>query len=314
MFRSNQKVLLVKEESVIGTDSVPVVADNAIQAANIKVSYKGDLLERNIQTSTLSPTAPVIGKRSVEVTFECELKGSGTAGTAGKLGDLLEACGFAETVSAGSSVTYTPHSGVMKTVTIYVYDMPDTGSARLHKITGAVGNMKLNLEAGAFGKVEFSFQGNYNAVADVAPATAPTYEATLPPIVQSSSFTLNGVTSLVVQAVQLDTGNGIIARDDISSANGVKAFMISTRKAQGTFSPEAVTIATYDFWGDWIAATARALSVVVGSVAGNICTITAPKVTIDQITEADRNAITTDELPFRCSANAGNDELQLKFT
>jgi hypothetical protein len=314
MFRSNQKVLLVKVEDTPGSDSNPVVGSNAIEAANIKVSYKGDLLERNIQKNTLSPTAPVMGKRSAEVTFECELKGSGTRGAAGKLSDLLQACGFAETISVGSSVTYTPHSGTMKTATIYVYDMPDTGSARLHKITGAVGNMKLSLEAGAFGKIEFSFQGKYNAVADVVPPGTPTYETTLPPIVESSQFTLNSVTSLIVQALQLDTGNGIIARDDISSANGVKDFMISTRKAQGTFSPEAVTIATYDWWSDWIAATARAMSVVVGSVSGNICTITAPKVTIDQVTEADRNAITTDEIPFRCSQNVGNDELQIKFT
>lgn len=313
MFRSNQKILLVKEESVVGSDPTPTIADNAIQAANIKVAYKGDLLERNIQKSTLSPSAPVIGKRSVEVSFECELKGSGTAGTAGKLGDLLEACGFSETVSVGSSVTYAPHSGIMKTVTVYVYDVPDTGSARLHKITGAVGNMKISLEAGQYGKIEFSLQGNYNAVADITPPGTPTYESTLPPIVESAAFTLNAVDSLVVQAVSFDTGNGIIAQDDISSSNGVKAFMISTRKAQGTFAPEAVTIATYDWWGDWIAATARALSVVVGSVAGNKCTITAPKVTIDQITEADRNAITTDEIPFRCSANAGNDEFVLKF-
>lgn len=313
MFRSNQKVLLVKEESVIGSDPTPDVANNAIEAANIKVAYRGDLLERNIQKNTLSPTGPVVGKRSVEVTFECELKGSGTAGTAGRLGDLLEGCGFMESVAVGSSVVYTPHSGTMKTVTLYVYDMPDTGSARLHKITGAVGNMKMNLEAGQFGRLEFSFQGNYNAVADVTPVSTPTYETTLPPIVESAQFSMNSDSDLIVQALQIDTGNGIVARDDISSENGVLAFMISTRKAQGTFSPEAVTIADHDWWSDWIAATARAMSVVVGSTAGNKCTITAPKVTVDQITEADRNAITTDEMPFRCSGNAGNDELVLTF-
>lgn len=313
MYRNLMQVLLAKEESVYGSDPTPTVADNAIQAENIKIDYKGDVHERNYNRSNLSPVAPVIGKRWIEISFDVEIKGSGSAGTAPKLGDLLEACGFSEAVSVGSSVTYTPSSGTMKSITVYVYDIPDTGSARLHKVTGARGEVGFELTAGQIAKAKFKFQGIYNAVTDIAAPSAPTFESSIPPIVQSASFTLNAITTLVVQAMNIDMGNDVIQSDDISSSGGLSKVLISSRKPAGKFAPEAVTVATYGYWADWIAATQRALSVVVGTAAGNKCTISAPKVTIDNISEAERNNIRTDEIAFRCSGNSGNDEISLVF-
>jgi hypothetical protein len=281
---------------------------------DIKIAYNGDILERNIQRETISPTAPKIGKRWTEISFKVEIKGGGSVGVAGKLGDLLEACGFAEVASVGSSVIYAPASGTMKSMTVYVYDIQDTGSAKLHKITGARGNVKISLEAGGIAAMEFSYKGIYNIPTDVAAPSSPTFESTTPPIVQSSAFTLNSITSLIVQALSLDMANEVSESDDISSATGIKAFNITGRKPAGEFAPEAVTMAAYDFWSDWVAATQRALSVVIGSVAGNICTITAPKVTIDKISDEDKNGIRANNIPFRCSLNAGNDEVQIKFT
>jgi len=314
MFLANKRILLAKEESSYGQDPTPTVANNFMQASNIKVAYKGDVLERNIQRGNLSPVTPVIGKRWIEVSFDMELKGSGTRGVAGKLGDLLEACGLAETVSVGSSVTYAPSSSTMKSITLYVYDAQDSGSAKLHKITGARGNFNLSLEAGAIGKISFTFQGIYTVPADVSEPGAPTQESTVPPIVQSSAFSLNSVTTLIVQALNLDMGNDIQASDDVSSAGSIKAFNIVGRKPQGQFNPEAVTVATYNFWSDWVGATARALSIVIGSVSGNICTITAPKVTVDNVDMSERSGIMSHDLPYKCAVNSGNDEIQIQFT
>ena len=73
-------------------------------------------------------------------------------------------------------------------------------------------------------------------------------------------------------------------------------------------------MATYDFFTDWKNATARALSVVVGSVAGNKLTVTMPKVTLDGVETGDRNGAVTRDIPFRAACtDAGNDEVQLKF-
>lgn len=306
------RVLLAKEESVYGSSSIPTVADNALEVKNLKLNWAGDLLERDNVRSNISPVSPVVGKRWVEVSFDLELKGSGTKGTAGRIGDLLEACSMAESVSAGSSVTYTPTSSGQKSVTIYVYDN-DSASAVLHKITGAMGNFNIKLTAGQYGVLSFAFKGLYDSDTDVALPSAPTYESVTPPIVESCAFSLNSVTSLIVQELTLDIGNEVVARDDISSENSIYGYIIPNRKGKGSFNPEATLISTYDFWGDWIASQQRALSVVVGSASGNKVTITAPKVTLDNIGDGERERVLTRDIPFTLGQNAGNDELVIKF-
>jgi hypothetical protein len=307
------RILLAKEESVYGSDPTPTGAANAVEAKNIKISYKGDLLERDNVRSNISPVSPVVGKRWTELTFELELKGSGTAGTASRIGDLLEACSMAETVSAGSSVIYVPTSSSQKSITLYVYDN-DSSSAVLHKITGAVGSFTIKMTAGDYATLNFSFKGLYNAPTDVALISAPTYETTTPPIVQNASLTLNSLTTLVVQELSLDLANEIAERDDISAATAIKAFNVANRKPKGKFNPEAMLVASYGFWADWVASSQRALSAVLGATAGNIVTITAPKVTLDGIDEGERERVLTKEIPFSLGQNAGNDEIQIKFT
>lgn len=310
---SKNRVLCAKEESAYGQDITPTTTANAIEALNVKVNYQGDVIERDVMRANISPLAPKIGKRWIEVAFDVEVKGGGTKGTAGRIGDLIEACGFAETASAGSSVTYAPASQNHKSITIYVYDNISSASSILHKITGARGSFSIKLDAGTIGTLSFTFKGIYNAPADVSAPTTPTYESTLPPIVESASLSLNSITTLVVQALSMDLANDLVDEEDISSANALKGFLITGRKPSGSLNPEAVSIATYPFVADWVASTARALSVVVGSASGNKLTITAPKLTIDNVGDGDRNGIKTSELPFRMTQNAGNDEMILLF-
>ena len=306
------RILLCKEESVAGSDSTPTVSANALEVSNLKINWQGDLLDRDIMRGNISPVNPVVGKRWAEVSFDLELKGGGTKGTASRIGDLLEACSMLETASAGSSVTYTPTSASQKTATIYVYDN-DSASAVLHKITGTMGNFTMKLTAGQYGVLSFAMRGMYNAPSDVALTVAPTYETTTPPIVESCTFTLNSSNLLIAQELSLDLGNEVASRDDINSPSGLKSFIIANRKGKGSFNPEAMLVASYGFWADWTGATQRALSCVVGTASGNKVTITAPKVTIDSIADGDRERILVRDVPFSLGQNAGNDELSLKF-
>lgn len=307
------RILLVKEESVYGSDSTPEVGSNAMEAKNVKVNYTGDKLTRDNVRSSISPVSPVMGKRQIEVSFEMEVKGSGSVGTAGKLGDLLEACGFNETIAGnGSSVVYRPASGTIKSVTIYVYDI-DGASAVLNKITGAVGTFNLKCPAGQYASLEFNFKGKYNARSDVAVPSTPTYESTVPPIVESALFSLNSSNDLIAQECNIQMDNTLAERADLNSPSGILAFMITQRNPKGTFNPEAVLVATYDFTTDWASATQRALSITVGATAGNKVVITAPKVTIDSIGDGDRDSILTKDIPFTLGQNVGNDELVFNF-
>jgi len=314
-FLTKQRVLLALEEDGYASGSVPVPANNAIAAEEVSYSYPGEVLERNLQNDSLSPDSPLIGKRYTEITFSCELKGSGTAGTAPAIGDLLEACGFSESIDAGLSVVYAPDSTEMKSVRIYMYDYNSGGgNAKLHDIQGARGSFELVLEAGQRPMINFTFQGLYEIPEDVANPSPVYGETTKPPVVESASFEINSETTLVVQALNIDMANELVQSEGINASTGVSKIVIVGRKPNGSFNPEVVTIATEDFFTDWVGATQRDLSVALGSVAGNICTITAPKVTYDTINDGDRNGIRINEIPFHLGKDSGNDELVLTFT
>lgn len=315
MFLTKQRILLAKEESSYGVDPTPVVASNAVEAKNIKVNVVGDPLDRDLQNNSLSPNSPVMGKRYIEVSFDVEIKGSGTKGTAPRIGDLLEACGMSETASVGSSVVYKPSSTAHKSVTFYIYDYQGDGSSnsRLHKVTGARGTWDIRLASGNVAIISFQFQGIYNAPTDVSTPSAPTYETTTPPVVNSAGLSLNSVTTLVAQEMALSLANAISQREDLSATTGLAGFVITGRKPTGSLNPEAVLASVYDYATDLVAGTQRALSIVVGSATGNKLTITAPKLTIDAINDEERNGVLVDGIPFHLGKDSGDDEIQFKY-
>lgn len=309
---TKQRILLVKVETNYGEDVSPAGA-NAVNARNIQINYTADLLDRDLHRQDYSPAAPVVGKRSVDVSFECDIAGSGSVGVAPDIGALLQACAFTETVGAGSSIIYTPASQSIKSVTIKVYDPYSATHSKIHTITGARGNVTFDFTAGQMAKASFSFKGKYNAPADNT-TVSPTYVATTPPVVQSGSLVFNSKDSLVVQNVNVDMSNEIAEIDDVSSANGVESIRIVGRKPSGTFNPEAISVAGYDWYSDWIASSQRAFTFKVGSANYNKVAVSMPKVTIDAINDGDLNGLRTTDIPFRLNRNTGNDEITLTFS
>lgn len=313
MFPTKQKVLLAKEETEYGTDPTPTPAANTIDASNITTQLVGDLKERDLMRSTQGQTAPITGKRYRQVTFTCELKGSGSAGVASQLGDLLEACGFSESVDAGSSVVYKPANTGHKSITLYIYEIPDSGSTRLKKLTGARGNVTARISAGEIAMLDFNFLGNYEATTDVTAPTGMVYESTKPPIVQSSLFTYNGIEDLVVESVTLDMGNNIYQKPDINSAQGLKNFSITSRKPSGTFNPEAVQVATADWESMLLDTTEGEMSFTIGSVATEKVAILMPKVSLEPFSDGDREGALIEDLAFRANIDNGDDDVQITF-
>jgi hypothetical protein len=308
---TRKTVILLELESTYGTDPVPVAADDGIYAADVEVEPTGEVLERDYYRDTLSKAAPVIGMKEAQLTFKTEIKGSGAAGTAPKIGKLLQGCGMGQTISAGVSVTYAPQSAEtsVKSLTFYVYK-----DGNLHKITGARGTYVLNLEAGKYGTISWTFKGLYNDVSAAAAPSITMSETTLPPIVYNASFTWGGYAA-VASALSIDYGNALSRRESFNAPSGVGSFRIGDRKPQGSFNPEAVVEATHPFWGDWKASTARALGIVIGAQAGNICTISAPKCVSTGVKYSDDEGVAVYDTQFMLAENtSGDDELSIVFT
>jgi hypothetical protein len=73
-----------------------------------------ELKDRELILGYLGNTEMVVGQRLVSVSFDVEIAGSGTAGTAPKWSALMQACGFSETIVSVTSVTYAPISSVLQ--------------------------------------------------------------------------------------------------------------------------------------------------------------------------------------------------------
>lgn len=305
-----RSLILAKIESTYGTDPTPTGSANAILTMDPKIKETFEAVERP-QLASMSNKPSLGALRFAEISFKTELIGSGSVGTAPRLGALLKACAFSETVSASSSVTYAPVSSPTSSVTLYLYM-----DGLLHKLTGAVGTVKIALEAGKTPILDFSFKGIYNAPTDTALAT-PTFESTVDavPIVKSSSLTYNANSSLYVSKAEMDIANTIAMRPSVNAANAIAGFQVTGRKPMINIDPEVESIATID-WRTDLLATPRAFSMVVGATAGNIITFTAPKMNVIDIEYGDRDGILVNTIKGELTASGatGDDELSIKFT
>lgn len=306
---TRKTVVLAKVETTYGSDPTPTAGSNAILALDTEIKEVFSPVERNVNITTMSNVPSKAGIRWAEVNMKVEIKGSGSAGTAPRLGALLRACGFSETVVSNTSVTYNPDSSDLDSVTLYIYK-----DGRLHIVKGCRGSVKVTCPAGQLGMLEFNFMGIYAAPSNSAIVTG-TYDSTEPPRCVSTSFSYNSKTTLVVQQAEIDMNNVVVQRPSLNEATGLKGFEVTGRRPVMVFNPEAQIETSYAFRSD-ILSTEREVSLQVGSDAGNTLTITVPKFNITAIEYQDREGILIESLTGECakSAAAGDDEVSLAFT
>ncbi|MEW5804874.1 MAG: phage tail tube protein [bacterium] len=305
---TRRAVVLSKIESNYGVDPTPVPASNAVLTSVPDIKFIAEKHERDFVRQTLSPMSHVVGARNVEISFDVELKGSGAAGTPPPFGPLLRACGLAETIEAGVSVAYSPASASFESCTIYYHK-----HNLLNKVIGCRGTVDLELVCGKYGVLKFAMKGIYASPIDTNIPSSVTYNSTLPPVVLGATLTIGGYTPVATK-VELGLKNEVVVRQDITQSTGVASIEIIGRKPAGSIDPEAVTIATKDFWSEWLAGTLQALNCMVGDTAGNIVTIAAPKCQYTDVGYSDKGGTVALSIPFDLKANAGDDELSITFT
>lgn len=301
-------LLLAEVETTYGTDPTPTTSANAIQAFEVELTPEIDVLERRDFGITLSRLKELGGKRRATITFTTELRGSGSAGTAPNESPLFQACGHDETIVGATSVTYAPVSATFKSATIWVYK-----DGLVHKMNGCVGNYEIDLVAGETPKVKWEFQGLYVTPADDTFPTAYTVDSTVPTVCKGLTATFDSY-SACVENINIKSNNTITERPCLTATYGVAGFQITDRNPEGSFTPEATLLATKNFWTKFEADTVQALSVVLGSTAGNIVTITASQCRTRSIAYADRDGIVAHEIGFQLARSSADDEISIALT
>jgi hypothetical protein len=270
--RLSNEVLLAKTESSYGTDPTPTAADNAILVRNVSMRSEGlRMNDRAAVRAGLGKLQAIYGGQLKRITFECEVKGSGTAGTAPEIGPLLEACGLEETVVASTSVTYNPENGTHESCTIYWYE----GGRKLHILTGCRGTMSLRIQAGGLVLASFEFVGHYTQATDQSQPT-PTYNGTAPRAAIGMAVAINGVTAITAQSLEWTLNNTISMRESLSAADGYAEILLGDRDIRGVLTLESELDSVLDLDALQIAGTKFATTSGTLGSAGNILAVTTP--------------------------------------
>ena len=307
---SRRKLLLFKlETSGYGVDPTPTPADDAILVSALVWSNANlKMIDRPAVRPSLSALQQIYGGRLVTFTFAAEVKGSGTAGTAPEIGQLLRACNRDETVVPSTSVTYLPVSESPESGTAYIYE-----DGKRIVLTGCRGNVTWALAAGNIVVATFTMTGHVGAQTDVT-LPSPTFDSTSPVAWIGGSFTIDGY-SAVISELNFDLGNQLAMPESVNGVDGFDEISIVGRDVNGSINPLDELVADEDYIGNFTSGAAMALTTgAIGSAAGNILTITMPAVYYRDAGIADRDGIAALAMPFGCGESTTDDEVSVAFT
>lgn len=308
---TSREVVLVKEEVTYNVDPTPTAVADAVLVGNASWSHEGlRMVERNVVQNVNGSLKQVFGGTLKTVSFDVELKGSGTIDVAPDFGVLFEACGMVETVIPLTLVGYLPTSvkANYKSVTIYYYQ-----DGKLNILTGCRGTWTANLETGNVGMVTFTMTGHSGAPTDAA-LPDPTLDATEPYVIRGGAMTIGGYAA-TINSIAIDFGQQIITPPDMNSADGYGEITFGKRDSNGSFDPEDELVATKDFYTEFTSNASLILTTdFIGVDEGNKFQFYQPAVSYRDVSPGDRDGIRTYEIPFGAHDSLGDDAIGITFT
>lgn len=306
---TRRRLILAKIESTYGTDSSPA-GSNAVLVRNLEIQpLLSETVNRELVRPFLGQSEQLLSQTRVEVSFEVELAGSGTAGTAPAYGAVLRSCGLSETLVTSTSATYAPISSSFESCTIYYHQ-----DGIRHKVTGCRGTFEMNCEVGQIPVISFTLTGIYNAPTDTALPT-PTYSNQATPVIfkegNTTSFSAFSYAGCLM-SYNFSMANDVIYRELVGCT---KEILITNRAPSGTVVIEAPTITAKDFFTIATGTTTGSITFQHGQTAGNRVTMTTAQSDLGNITYSDQDGIQMLNLPFiAVPTSAGNNEMSLVFT
>lgn len=307
---TRRRLILAKIESIYGNDPTPTGSADAILVRNLEIQpLVAETVNRDLVRPYMGQADQLLAQVRVEVSFEVELAGSGTAGTAPAYGPVLRSCGLSETVVGATSVTYAPESSGFESVTIHYHE-----DGIRHKVTGCRGTFELNGEVGQIPVIAFTMTGIYNAPTDETLPT-PTYANQADPLIfkqgNTTSFDMFSYSGCM-QSYNFTMANEVIYRELVGCT---KEVLITNRAPSGTVVIEAPTIAAKDFFTVATGTSTGSIDFQHGQTAGNIVTVTTAQSDLGNLTYSDQDGIQMLNVPFiAVPTSAGNDELSLAYT
>jgi hypothetical protein len=308
--------ILAKIETTPGTDSTPTGAANAMLVSNFSSNpLAASNVDRNLIRGYMGGSEQLVGAAHIEINFDVELQGSGTAGTVPAWDVILRACGFAGVTTAASRVDYTPISQTFESATIYYYD-----DGVLHKLLMARGDIgAIKMSVGERPVISCKFQGLDGGISAVAnPAVTLTGWKT--PLTVNDANTgdvtvgctyatsaLTGGTIYPSRGLELALGNKVA----YTGLLGGESIDITDRAATGKIVLDLTAAQEVTFMGTVKANTVQSLGFVHGTTAGLKVLVHAPAVQLINPSKQDVNGRRLIGYDLRLVPVSGNDELRI---
>ena len=261
------KILLAEIELAYATDPTPTGADNAILATNVVLTpMDGQDVSRELELPWLAAQATIPAGLNMRLQYRVEMVPSGAAGTAPAWGPLLRACGVAETIDIGVSVTYNPITDTHESVTHHFW----IGGTR-YVLKGCRGTAILRFNAQGIPYLEFDFRGLFSLPSEQGRPT-PDLDAFLKPDLvthaNTPTFSIDGV-SLVMRSFSLDLGNDVQTRFLVGS----EGVLIVDKAELVQCQVEAVPLSTWNPYAEAVTQNTVPIVLTHGTLAGRIATL-----------------------------------------
>lgn len=269
--------LEAKIESTYGTLNAPGTSDAIRMSERLWSGYSivpfYPHLRNNAANDALIPLAPVapagpLVNLTVNVDIVCKGSITYTAAAENPIDALVQACGLGGVVSTGD-VVYTSADTGHKGVSINGY------SGAYKFITAGVrGNLIWEQPAGELGSMRFELQGWLSTDPPIA-GSVPSESYSSSPVLEATSMSLSqgGWSAPDWTSFTFNLGNQIVVVPSGNAANGITEIGIVQRIPVFTLTARA-DVATYNPYAILAAGTTGALSVTLGSAAGDQVTLT----------------------------------------
>ena len=309
--KSERKLVMLKAESTYGTDAVPVVGTDAFAPIDFAWGDAGKATADSVEYSAgyFGAGDSFVVNMQRSCSFVLPIVGGGTPlGTNYPAAILAayRACGHASVVVASTSVTLNPVSSGEEGASLYANE-----DGLLRKMVGCRGSMKWTLEENKIGRVQVSLMGLYSTPTDQT-LTLPTLPTLQKPVGFNKSNTTVTLGSLALKcsSVAVDEGRTHAYRNLV----GVEDIVVQNCKPMVELKFELPTVAQKSLYAELEVATAQALSIAHGTVAGNKFTLAGARaVLLDLNEQKDRGQIFV-TAKFELRPTSGNDQYTILLT
>lgn len=302
-----KRVLAAKIEATPGTLESLSATHGAFNAYDVMIQQEAAKTKREAPGG-FAPKRSVIGGWRARLTFKLDVEWDGTATEPGWADTFLPSCGWVKSGQVFTPRTE-PAGANVKTITAASYQ-----DGVLKMIRGASGTFRLICQTGEVATLEFDYLGIWVPVTDAA-IIAPTYP-TAKGLRFANSTTQWDSVALCLSNLTLDTGNEVELLECPTDVSGFGYAAIRDRTITVTGDPEAKLVAEQDRYGDFFNMEEGALTWDLDGPTNSKITIAAPKAELQNIQEADRAKIVTDDITWQCNRNdsAVDQEASITFT